>query len=77
MIALDLAAGNHPILLKLHQRDGGWRFAVRVVDETLRAPSSAWLALPAAMSATVATTRHRSGVREDMPTCARRCLFPP
>ena len=46
MIALDLAAGDHPLVLKLHQRDGGWRFGVRLVDETLRAPDGAWLALP-------------------------------
>jgi hypothetical protein len=34
--------------------------------------SSAWLALPAAMSATVATTRHRSGVRVDMRRVDRK-----
>ncbi len=46
MVAIDLAAGDHPVLAKLHQRDGGWRFGVRIVDETLRAPAGAWLALP-------------------------------
>ena len=45
-IALDLAAGDHAILLKLHQRDGAWKFGVRIVDETLGAPAGAWLALP-------------------------------
>ena len=48
MIPLDLAAGDHALLFKLHQRDGGWRFSARVVDETLRAPTNAWLALPGA-----------------------------
>jgi poly(3-hydroxybutyrate) depolymerase len=46
MVPLDLAAGDHALLFKLHQRDGGWRFGARVVDETLRAPASAWVTLP-------------------------------
>jgi len=46
MIPLDLAAGDHALLFKLHQRDGGWRFAARIVDETLRAPANAWVTLP-------------------------------
>ncbi len=48
MIPVDLAAGDHPLLFKLHQRDGGWHFGARIVDETLRAPSNAWLTLPGA-----------------------------
>ncbi len=46
MVPLDLSAGDHAILLKLHQHEGGWRFGVRVVDETLRAPTGAWVGLP-------------------------------
>jgi predicted esterase len=46
MIPLDLTAGDHELLFKLHQRDGGWRFGVRIVDETLRAPADSWLTLP-------------------------------
>ena len=46
MVPLDLSAGDHSLLLKLHQREGGWRLGVRLVDESLRAPDGAWLALP-------------------------------
>ena len=46
MIPLNLSAGAHPLLFKLHQRDGGWRFGVRVVNATLSAPPGASLVLP-------------------------------
>jgi predicted esterase len=46
MIPLDLAAGDHEIVLKLHQRDGAWSFHVRVLDAELNAPRGAYLALP-------------------------------
>ena len=46
MVPLDLDAGDHPLLFKLHQRDGGWHFGARIVDETLRAPDDAWVTLP-------------------------------
>jgi len=45
-IALDLAAGDHAIALKLHQREGGWALHVRVVDAELGAPPGAYLELP-------------------------------
>ncbi len=45
-VELDLAAGEHPILLKLHQRDGAWSFRVRFVDSRLAPPEGAWLTLP-------------------------------
>ncbi len=45
-VMLDLAAGDHPILFKLHQRDGAWSFRVRFVDSHLAPPEGAWLALP-------------------------------
>jgi predicted esterase len=48
MIRLDLPAGDHSILVKLHQREGGWRFGMRIVDESLRAPAGAWVTLPGA-----------------------------
>jgi predicted esterase len=48
MIPLDLAAGDHALLFKLHQRDGGWHFGARIVDETLSAPANAWLTLAGA-----------------------------
>ena len=46
LVALDLDAGDHPLLLKLHQRDGAWSFRVRVVDRLLAPPQGAWLSLP-------------------------------
>ncbi len=46
MIGLDLAAGDHPIVLKLHQRDGAWSFRARILDRNLRPPEGAYLALP-------------------------------
>jgi hypothetical protein len=48
LVPLDLAAGDHPILIKLHQHDGAWSFRARVVDERLAPPSGAWLTLPGA-----------------------------
>ncbi len=46
LIPLDLAAGDHPVLLKLHQRDAGWAFKVRLLDARLDPPEGAYLALP-------------------------------
>ena len=46
VIPLDLAAGEHPVLLKLHQRDGAWAFRVRLVEATLAPPAGAYLRLP-------------------------------
>jgi predicted esterase len=45
-VVLDLAAGDHPILFKLHQRDGAWSFRVRFVDERLSPPEGAYVELP-------------------------------
>jgi poly(3-hydroxybutyrate) depolymerase len=46
LVAVDLGAGDHALLLKLHQRDGAWKFTVRVVDAELAPPAGAYLALP-------------------------------
>jgi predicted esterase len=46
VVPLDLTAGDHPILLKLHQRDGAWAFRARLVDATLAPPAGAYLRLP-------------------------------
>ena len=46
IIALDLAAGDHDLSLKLHQRDGAWVFRARIVDQRLAAPPGVWLSLP-------------------------------
>lgn len=46
IIPLDLAAGDHDVLLKFHQRDGAWAFRARIVDRALAPPVGAWLTLP-------------------------------
>ncbi|MBX3209014.1 MAG: hypothetical protein KF764_28535 [Labilithrix sp.] len=46
VVPLDLAAGDHDVVLKLHQQSGAWAFRARLVDEALAPPRSAWLALP-------------------------------
>ncbi len=46
LVALDLSAGDHPVLLKLHQREGGWAMHVRLVDASLEPPHGAYLELP-------------------------------
>ena len=46
IVSLDLTEGDHAVLFKLHQRDGGWHFGVRFVDDAFRAPAGAWLLLP-------------------------------
>lgn len=46
VIPLDLAEGDHKIVLKLHQRDGAWAFRARLVDYALEPAPGAWLSLP-------------------------------
>ncbi|MDB4994172.1 MAG: hypothetical protein JWM74_1604, partial [Myxococcaceae bacterium] len=46
IVPLELAAGDHPIVLKLHQRDGAWSFRLRVLDAELAPPVGAYLELP-------------------------------
>jgi poly(3-hydroxybutyrate) depolymerase len=46
VVPLDLSAGEHPVALVLHQRDGAWSFHVRLLDHAWRAPRAACLALP-------------------------------
>ncbi|MEO6417782.1 MAG: prolyl oligopeptidase family serine peptidase, partial [Polyangiaceae bacterium] len=46
LVPLDLTAGDHSIVLKLHQRDAGWALHVRLVDAALEPPVGAYLALP-------------------------------
>ncbi len=46
VIALDLAAGDHDVVLKLHQRDGAWAFRAKLLDASLAPPIGAYLALP-------------------------------
>ncbi|MDF2698290.1 MAG: hypothetical protein K0S65_6673 [Labilithrix sp.] len=46
VIALDLAAGDHDVVLKLHQRDGAWAFRAKLVDRAFAPPLGAYLMLP-------------------------------
>jgi len=46
IVPLDLSAGDHPVVLVLHQRDGAWSFHARIVDADFAPPRGAYLALP-------------------------------
>ncbi|HEX7663897.1 MAG TPA: PA14 domain-containing protein, partial [Polyangiaceae bacterium] len=46
VVPVELTAGEHRVVLKLHQRDGAWSFRFRIVDESLASPSGAFLELP-------------------------------
>lgn len=46
VVALDLTAGDHDVVLKLHQRSGAWAFRAKLVDGALAPPTGAYLALP-------------------------------
>jgi predicted esterase len=46
IVPLDMTAGDHAVVLKLHQRDGAWAFRARFVDATLAPPAGAYLRLP-------------------------------
>ncbi|HEY8075139.1 MAG TPA: prolyl oligopeptidase family serine peptidase, partial [Labilithrix sp.] len=46
IVTLDLTAGDHDVLLKLHQRDGAWAFRARIVDATLGVPLGEYVKLP-------------------------------
>jgi predicted esterase len=46
IIRVDLAAGDHPILIKLHHREGYWAVRARIVDMSFAPPRGASLRLP-------------------------------
>ena len=46
VVPLDLAAGDHDVVLKLHQHDGAWGFRAKLVDTKLGPAPGSWLALP-------------------------------
>jgi poly(3-hydroxybutyrate) depolymerase len=46
IVSLDLAAGDHDVILKLHQRDGAWAFRARILNEAFEPPRGAYLELP-------------------------------
>ncbi len=64
-IPLELAAGDHVIVFKLHQHDASWSLRVRLVDATFRPPLGVRLLLPGKVDATVrrALARSMSWVR--------------
>jgi hypothetical protein len=51
VIPVELAAGDHPLLLKLHQRGGGWTLKARLVAADLSAARGVSLVLPGAIDA--------------------------
>jgi predicted esterase len=48
LVPLDLTAGDHTVVLALHQHTGTWGLKVRVLDGELQPPRGAWWALPGA-----------------------------
>ena len=74
LVAVDLAAGDHPISMKLHQREGAWSVRVRLVDADLASPArtGAYLTLPGttasdtrALASSMASVALDRGVRGD------------
>lgn len=47
-VALDLTAGDHPMVLRLHHREGAWTFQLRVVDDSFGVAPGMSLLLPGA-----------------------------
>ncbi|MBI2392773.1 MAG: prolyl oligopeptidase family serine peptidase [Deltaproteobacteria bacterium] len=50
LVPLDLDVGDHTVVFKLRQRDGGWALRARLVDRTFRPPHGVRLLLPGATS---------------------------
>jgi predicted esterase len=46
VVRVDLVAGDHPILIKLHHRDAWWALRVRLVDSSFAPVRGAYLRLP-------------------------------
>ena len=46
LVALDLTAGDHTLVLGLHQHMGAWSFRVRLLDAELQPPRGAAWTLP-------------------------------
>lgn len=72
VIPLTLAAGDHPIVIKFHQRDGGWGFTARITTRDFLAPRGLSLVLPgttqadaAMLAQSLGTVRLDRGVRPD------------
>ncbi len=50
VVPLELTAGDHLVVLKLHQRDGAWAFRPRFVDAAFTREDGTWLTLPGTTS---------------------------
>ncbi|MEZ4263014.1 MAG: hypothetical protein R3B36_28260 [Polyangiaceae bacterium] len=48
VVSLDLVAGPHALVLKLHQRDAGWTLRARIVDAAFERPARTFVTLPGA-----------------------------
>lgn len=51
LVPIDLSEGDHPLVLRLHQRSGRWQLRARLVDRGLAAPSGLRLVLPGEVDA--------------------------
>ncbi|HEY6459856.1 MAG TPA: alpha/beta hydrolase-fold protein, partial [Polyangiaceae bacterium] len=72
LVALDLAAGDHTIVLALHQHGGAWSFRARLLDAELQPPQGASWVLPGtasedarALAARMAVVSAHRGMTED------------
>ncbi len=54
LVPVDLSAGDHTLVLALHQHTGVWTFRARILDSTLEAPKGAFWALPGTTDADAA-----------------------
>lgn len=59
LVPIDLAAGDHPVLLALHRYGLARSFRVRVLDDQLQPPSGSWWALPGTSEADARTLAAR------------------
>ncbi|MCC6648646.1 MAG: prolyl oligopeptidase family serine peptidase [Polyangiaceae bacterium] len=55
LVPLELSAGDHPLLLRLHQRSGRWQLRARVVDRALAPPTGIRVVLPGEIDTTKLT----------------------
>ncbi|MEO8875956.1 MAG: PA14 domain-containing protein, partial [Polyangiaceae bacterium] len=83
VVPVELTAGDHPIALKLHQRDGAWSFRVRLVDAALGPPIGSTLELPGTHASDARALAQKMswisldrGMRDDRYAPALKVRFP-
>jgi len=83
VVPVELTAGDHPVVLKLHQRDGAWSFRVRLVDAALNAPIGTTLELPGTHASDARTLAQKMswisldrGLRDDRYAPELKVRFP-